>query len=147
MSKPAAKPAAKKLDAIAVETRKTVEEGVEKMTKGIENAATFGQDNVEAVVTSSKIATKAVESMGAEFAAYSKKAYEDGIAAAKELTACKSVTEFVERQTEFGKISIEGFVAEAAKLNDMYAAAAKEAFAPLNARFTAAAGIVNDSRV
>ncbi len=141
------KSATKKVEEIAVETPKTMEEGVEKMSKGIENAAAFGQENVEAVVTSSKIATKAAESMGAEITAYSKKAYEDSIAAAKELTACKSVTEFFEKQTEFGKISIEGFVAEATKLNEMYAAAAKEAFAPLNARFTAAVGIVKDYRV
>ncbi len=141
------KSATKKVEEIAVETQKTVEEGVEKMTKGIENAASFGQENVEAVVTSSKIATKAAESLSAEIAAYSKKAYEDSMAAAKELTTCKSVSEFVEKQTEFGKISIEGFVAEATKLNEMYAAAAKEAFAPLNARFTAAAGIVKDYRV
>ena len=141
------KSATKKVEEIAVETQKTMEEGVEKMSKGIENAATFGQDNVEAVVTSSKIATKAAESMGAEIAAYSKKAYEDSMAAAKELTACKSVAEFVEKQAEFGKISIEGFVAEATKLNEMYAAAAKEAFAPLNARFTATADIVKDYRV
>ena len=141
------KSATKKVEEIAVETQKTMEEGVEKMSKGIENAATFGQDSVEAVVTSSKIATKAAESMGAEIAAYSKKAYEDSMAAAKELTACKSAAEFVEKQTEFGKISIEGFIAEATKLNEMYAAAAKEAFAPLNARFTATADIVKDYRV
>ena len=141
------KSATKKVEEIAVETQKTMEEGVEKMTKGIENAASFGQENVEAVVTSSKIATKAAESLSAEIAAYSKKAYEDSMAAAKELTTCKSVSEFVEKQTEFGKISIEGFVAEATKLNEMYAAAAKEAFAPLNARFTAAVGIVKDYRV
>ena len=141
------KSATKKVEEIAVETQKTMEEGVEKMTKGIENAASFGQENVEAVVTSSKITTKAAESLSAEIAAYSKKAYEDSMAAAKELTTCKSVSEFVEKQTEFGKISIEGFVAEATKLNEMYAAAAKEAFAPLNARFTAAVGIVKDYRV
>ena len=69
------------------------------------------------------------------------------MAAAKELTACKSAAEFVEKQTEFGKISIEGFIAEATRLNEMYAAAAKEAFAPLNARFTATADIVKDYRV
>jgi phasin family protein len=141
------KSATKKVEEIAVETQKTMEESVVKMTKGIENAAAFGQDNVEAVVTSSKIATKAAESMGAEITAYSKKACQDSMAAAKQLTACKSVTEFVEQQAEFGRISIEGFVAEATKLNEMYAAAAKEAFAPLNARFTAAADIVKDYRV
>ncbi len=141
------KSATNKADAIAVETRKTMEQGVEKMTKGIENVAVFGQENVEAVVTSSKIATKAAESVSAEIAAYSKKAYQDGMAAAKELTTCKSIGELVEKQAEFGKISIEGFVAEATKLNEMYAAAAKEVFAPLNARFTAAAEIAKDYRV
>ncbi len=141
------KSATKKVEEIAVETQKTMEEGVEKMTKGIENAASFGQENVEAVVTSSKIAAKAAETMGAEITAYSKKSYEDSMAVAKELTACKSVTEFFEKQTEFGKISIEGFVAEATKLNEMYAAAAKEAFAPLNARFTAAVETAKDYRV
>jgi phasin family protein len=141
------KPVTNKVEEIAVETQKTMEEGVEKMTKGIENASSFGQENVEAVVTSSKIAAKAAENMGAEIAAYSKKAYEDSIAVAKELTTCKSVTEFFEKQTEFGKTSIEGFVAEATRLNEMYAAAAKETFAPLNARFTAAVETVKDYRV
>ncbi len=141
------KSATKKVEEIAVETPKTMEKGVEKMTKGIENAAGFGQENAEAIVVSSKIATKAAESMGAEIAAYSKKAYEDGMAAAKELTACKSVSEFFEKQTEFGEASIEGFIAEATKLNEMYAAAAKEAIAPLNTRFTVAVETTKDYRV
>ena len=128
------------------EAQKTMEVGVEKMTKGMETAATFGQDNMEAFVTSSKIAAKAAESVGAEIAAYSKKAYEDGLAAAKGMTACKSVSELFEKQTAYSTTSIEGFVAEATKLNEMYAAAAKEIFAPLNARVTAAVDSVKDFR-
>ena len=138
---------AKKIETITAEAQKTMEEGVQKMTQGLETATVFGQENVEAVVTSSKIAAKAAESLSAELAAYSKKTYEDGMAAAKELTTCKSVSEFFEKQTAFGKSSIEGFVAEATKLNEMYAAAAKEAFAPLSARFTAAVETVKDYRV
>lgn len=138
---------AKKIETITAEAQKTMEEGVQKMTQGLETATVFGQENVEAVVTSSKIAAKAAETMGAEIAAYSKKAYEDSMAAAKELTTCKSVSEFFEKQTAYGKSSIEGFVAEATKLNEMYAAAAKEAFAPLSARFTAAVETVKDYRV
>jgi len=141
-----AKTAAKKVETLTADAQKAVEEGVQTMTKGFENAASFGQDNVEAVVASSKIAAKAAESMGAELAAYSKKAYEDSLAAAKELTGCRSVTEFVEKQTSFTKSSIEAFVEEAAKLNEMYAAAAKEAMAPLNARFTAAADVLKEYR-
>jgi phasin family protein len=140
------KSTAKKVEETTIEAQKTMEAGIEKMTNGIESATTFGQENVEAIVTSSKITTKAAETVGAEIAAYSKKSYEDSMAAAKELTNCKSVSEFFEMQTAFGKASIEGFVAEATKLNDMYAAAAKEAFAPLNDRFTVASDTVKDFR-
>ena len=136
----------KKTEQVTVEAQKTIEEGVETMTKGIETATSFGQENVEAVVMSSKIAANAAETMGAELAAYSKKAYEDSLAVAQELTSCKSVSDFFEKQTAFSKTSIEGFVAEATKLNEMYAAAAKEAFAPLNARFTAAIDTAKDYR-
>ena len=143
--------AKKKVEDMAAEVQtqaqKTVEEGVEKMTKGFETATAFGQENVEAVVASSKIAAKAAETMGAEIAAYSKKAYEDGLAVAKEMTAVKSVTELFEMQTAFGKTSVEGFVAEATKLNEMYAAAAKDIFEPINARVTAAVDSVKDYRI
>ena len=64
------------------------------------------------------------------------------MAAAKELSACRTVSEFVEKQAAFGKASFENFVAEATRLNEMYVAAAKDACAPLNARLTAAADIV-----
>jgi len=137
---------AKSTPSITGDAKKTLEEGVEKMTKGFENATTFGQDNIEAVVTSSKIAAKAAEGVNAEIVAFSKKTYEDGMAAAKELSTCKSVSEFVEKQAEFSRATVEGFIAEATKLNEMYAAAAKEALAPLNARFTAAVEMVREYR-
>jgi phasin family protein len=132
---------------MTAEARKTMEEGVEKIAKSFETAAAFNQDNFEAFVTSSKIAAKAAESVSGEIIAYSKKSYEEGMAAAKELSACTTMGEFFEKQSEFGKLSMEGFVAEASRLNDMYAAAAKEAFAPLTARFNKAVEIARDFRV
>ena len=43
MRKPATKPATKKVENITVDAQKTVEEGVQKMTKGIENVTAFSQ--------------------------------------------------------------------------------------------------------
>ena len=136
----------KKVEEFTAETKKAMEEGVEKMSKGFEDAGKFGQDNVEAMVASTQVMAKAAEEMNAEIAAYSKKSYEDGIAAAKEIGSVKSVSDFFEMQTSMAKTSFEGFVAEATKLNEMYAAAAKQAFEPLNARFTAAADAVKTYR-
>ena len=140
------KAATKQVDEFTAETKKAMEEGVEKMSQGFEDASKFGQDNVEAVVASSKVIAKAAEEMNAEIVAYSKKNYEDSMAAVKDMGSVKSVSDFFEMQTSMAKTSFEGFVAEATKLNEMYAAAAKDAFAPLNARFTAAADMVKTYR-
>lgn len=121
-------------------------EGTAKLREGIETAAAFNQANVEALVASSAIAAKAFENMTSELAAYTKKSYEDGMAAAKALGSCRDVSELVEKQAEFQRSSIESFVNEATKLNELYAAAAKDAFEPIGQRFTAGVDIVKDNR-
>lgn len=140
------KAASQAAETISAETRKTMEQGIEKARNGVEAATTFGQGNIEAVVTSSKIAAKALENVTSEMTAYSKKSLEDNLAAAKELSACRSVTELMEKQAEFSRASLESFVAEAGKLNEMYAAAAQEALAPLGKRVTAAVEMVKGYR-
>lgn len=141
-----AKTAKTQVEQIADEAQKTMNENVEKMTRGMEEAAQFGQENVDAVVASSKIAAKAAENLGAEIMAYTKKSYEDGLAAAKDLTTSKSVSELIEKQTAYTKTFAEGWIAEATKMNEMATAAFKEATQPLNARFTAAVDVVKTVR-
>ncbi|MEM8760406.1 MAG: phasin family protein, partial [Pseudomonadota bacterium] len=63
--------------------------------------------------------------------------YEDGLAAAKEITGAKSVTEFFEKQTAFTKASMDTMVNGANKLADLMAAATKDATAPITARVNA----------
>jgi len=112
----------------------------------MEDLSVFGQHNADALVKSSSIAVKAVQDINAEIVSLSKKPMEEGIAAAKELTAIKSLPELVEKQTEFAKTSFEGFVAQATRFNEMYMAAAKEVFAPLNDRAAVAANMVKSYR-
>ena len=128
------------------EAKRSMEEGVERMSKGFEDVTQFSQDNVEAMVASGKVVARAAEDMNAEMMAYSKKAYEDAMAASKEMASARSATEFFEKNTTFAKASFEGFVAQATRMNEMYSVAARQAFAPLNARFTAAAETVKTYR-
>lgn len=132
------KDARNEAEAAAAEVQKTMTEGVEKLTRSVEDAAQFGQENLDAVVASSRIAAKAHETVGAEVAAFTKKSYEDSLAAAKDLSASRSVSELMEKQTAYGKSAFEAYVSQATKINDIYVAAAKEAFQPLTERFTAA---------
>lgn len=138
--------ATKTVEEFTAEAQKSMENGVEKITKSMEDAATFNRDTMDAMVASSKRAAKAAEDMNAEIAAYTKRAYEDSLAAAKEMTASKSVTELFEKQTAFARTAMEAYIAEATKLNEMFAAAAKECFEPINARFTAATDMLKDVR-
>jgi phasin family protein len=133
------------VEKMTADAQKTMEEGVEKMSKGMEDMAEFNRQNMEAVVASSKRVAKAAEEINAELAAYAKKSYEDGMAAMKEMSAAKSMTELFEKQQEFARASLEAFIAESSKLNDMTTDAAKECFEPFSERMTAAGDIVKSA--
>jgi phasin family protein len=136
------KAATASVEEFAADAQKNLTEGMEKMTKGVEELTAFNQDNVDAVVKSSEIAAKAAEGIGAEVSAYSKKSFEDGVAAAQDLASAKNVTELLEKQTAFAQAAFEGFMAQATKMNEIYVAAAKDISAPLSARATAATSVV-----
>ena len=127
-----------KVESFVADTQKTVTEQFEKLSKGFEGLTTFGQENVDAIVKSSEIAAKAAEGIGTEISAYSKKAFEDGVAAAQDFAAAKTVTELFEKQTSFAQAAFEGFVSQATKMNEIYVAAAKDITAPIGARVSAA---------
>ncbi len=127
-----------KVETFVADTQKTVTEQVEKLTKGLEGLTTFSQENVDAFVKSSEIAAKAAEGIGTEISAYSKKAFEDGVAAAQDFASAKTLTELFEKQTSYAQSAFEGFVSQTTKMNEIYVAAAKDISAPIGARVTAA---------
>jgi phasin family protein len=127
-----------KVESFVADTQKTVTEQFEKLSKGFEEMTAFGQENIDAVVKSGEIAAKAAEGIGNEISAYSKKAFEDGVAAAQDLAAAKTMTELFEKQSAFAQSAFEGFVSQATKMNEIYVAAAKDITAPLGARVNAA---------
>jgi len=127
-----------KVETFVADTQKTLTEQFEKLSKSFEGLTTFGQDNVDALVKSSEIAAKAAEGIGSEISAYSKKAFEDGVAAAQDLASAKTMTELFEKQTTYAQTAFEGFVSQATKMNEIYVAAAKDISAPIGARVSAA---------
>jgi phasin family protein len=127
-----------KVETFVADTQKTVTEQFEKLSKGFEGLTTFGQENVDALVKSSEIAAKAAEGIGTEIGAYSKKSFEDGVAAAQDFASAKTLTELFEKQTSYAQSAFEGFVSQATKMNEIYVAAAKDITAPLGARVSKA---------
>ncbi len=138
MTNKTVKDATATVENFAADAQKAFTEQFGKVTKGFEEASVFGQQNVDALVKSSEIAAKAVEGFGSEVTAFTKKSFDDSVAAAKDLAGAKTVTELFEKQSTFAQAAFEGFVAQATKLNEIYAAAAKDIVAPVTARFNAA---------
>jgi len=106
--------------------------------KGIEDVTAFGQLNVDALTKSSELATKAAEGINEEITSYSKKSFEDGVAAVQDLASAKTPTELFEKQSAFAQAAFEGFVAQATKMNELFTVTAKEVTAPIGERFEAA---------
>ena len=104
--------------------------------KHITDATAFGQQNVDAFVKSSEVAAKVAEGLGEEITAFSKKSFEDTVAAAQDMATSKTATELFEKQTAFATSAFEGFVAQATKINEIFTSAAKDVSAPINARAT-----------
>ncbi len=127
-----------KVETMVADTQKTVSEQIEKFTKGFEGLTAFGQENVDALVKSSEIAAKAAEGIGTEISTFSKKFFEDGVAAAQELASAKTITELFEKQTAYAQTAFEGLLQQTTKMNEIYSAAAKDISAPIGARVTAA---------
>lgn len=142
-----AKTAAAKVESLAADAQKAANDQFQKFSQSFEDAAVFGQANVDALVKSGNIAAKAAEELNGEFMSYSKRAMEEGVAAAKDFSAVKTVPEFVEKQAAFAKSSIDGFMKQTAKFNEMFMAAAKDISEPMNARATAAADLVKSYRM
>ena len=130
-----------KVETFVADTQKNLTEQFEqfeKFSKGFEGLTAFTQENVDALVKSSEIAAKAAEGIGTEVSAFSKKSFEDGVAASQDFASAKTLTELFEKQTSFAQASFEGFVSQATKMNEIYVAAAKDISAPLSARVTKA---------
>lgn len=132
------KEATAKVETFVADTQKTMTEQFEKFSKGFEGLSSFGQENVDAIVKSSEIAAKAAEGIGSEISAFSKKAFEDGVAAAQDFASAKTVTELFEKQTAFAQSAFEGWVHQATKMNEIYVAAAKDITAPIGERVSKA---------
>ena len=113
-------------------------DSVEKSLGALNEVNALSKGNIEAVVESLTAATKGAETVGAQAMAFSKKNWEEAVAATKTLSSAKSVQEVVELQSKYAKASMEAYVADMNALTQTLSASFKDTFKPINARMTAA---------
>jgi phasin family protein len=109
------------------------------MVKNFEDMQKLGKDNMDATLTSLGVLSKGFQTIAVEMADYTKKAFEDGTAAAEKLFGAKSLDKAVEVQSDYVKAAYEHFVTQATKFGELYAGLAQEAYKPFEANMTKAA--------
>lgn len=121
------------VEQIGAEATKTMERAGQSM----ESMADFGQQNLSAMVESSRLATKAMEGMSAEIVAFSKRTIQESVAATKDMSSAKSMQELVEKQSAFARQTFESMMGEMSKLSEMMTSATRECAQPLTDRMHA----------
>jgi phasin family protein len=125
------------VDRAAAAGQQAFRDSVEKSVGALDEVNAASKRNLEAVVESVTAATRGAEALGAQALAYSKKSWEDGVAAAQSLGTAKSVQEAVEIQTNWAKSALETYLAEVNRWSDTVSASVKDSMKPLNERVTA----------
>jgi phasin family protein len=90
----------------------------------------FGKEGMDMAMTAFNAWAKNAQAIATEVADYSKKSFEDSTAAFQKLIGAKSLEKAVEVQTEYLRSSCEELVAETAKIGELYADLAREAYKP-----------------
>ena len=102
-------------------------------TQTLEDAGKFGKEYFDNSLKSFAAFSKGAQAIAVEATDYTKKSVETGSAALEKLLAAKSLEKAIEIQTDYAKTAYEGFVAQATKMNELYADLAKEIYKPFEA--------------
>ncbi|WAC61174.1 phasin family protein [Brevundimonas sp. SL130] len=115
---------------------KALREGIDKSVASLSEINAHGKKNLDAMVESATVAQKGAEALSQQALGFAKNAWEDGVAASKELSTARSVQEFFELQTTWAKKSMERYMAELTKTNEILTSTVKDSLKPINERVT-----------
>jgi len=124
----------------------TFKTGFEKAVKGYDQFVGYGKETVEAYTKAANVAAKGAETLHNEIFAWQKQSMEDALAQTKALMATKSVHEAFELQSDFAKTQFDGYVSQMTKLGEIFVAATKDSFAPIQGRVQAWVDTVQNVR-
>ena len=97
---------ADRLQAVFGDVNERARTQIERNTRIAEEMTELGKGNVEAMVASTKVVAKGLETVGQEVAEYSRKSFEDASAALKSFAEVKSATDFFRLQSDFARTPV-----------------------------------------
>ena len=131
--------AADQLKTVFGDVNERAKVAAERSAKIVEELTDFTRGNVEAMVASSKVAAKGVETLSQDAAEYSRKSFEEASTAFKSFAEVKSPTDFFKLQSDFARAAFDSAVAESARLSETVLKLAGEVAEPITSRYNVAA--------
>jgi len=131
--------AAERVQAAFGDANERAKAAVEKGARFVEEITDLTRGNVEALVASSKVAAKGVETLSQEAADFGRRSFEEASATLKSFAEVKSPTDFFRLQSEFARAQFDAFVAESSKVSEQVIKLAGEVAEPLTSRYSVAA--------
>ena len=101
----------------------------------------FGEEGMDMAMASFGAWSKNAQAIATELADYSRKSFEGSAAALEKLMAAKTVDKAMEVQNEYLKSAYQDFVTQSAKLSELYAELAKDAYKPFEGILNQAASM------
>jgi phasin family protein len=123
---------------ITADAQESLGNNLEKFSQRLQGLSSFNQQNLEAFARSSEIAAKALERIGSEVAAYTKRSYEDRLAAVQDISSAKTMAELIEKQASFAQHAFGSWAQQAVRVSGICTSAARDIATPLGQRVSAA---------
>ena len=99
----------------------------------IEDMQNVSKEQLEHAATAAASLTRGFQAIATEATDYAKRSLEQTSAYIKKLMGVKSLENALEIQSDFAKSQLEGFVAQANKMSELYKELAQEAVKPITA--------------
>ena len=99
-----------------------------------------GKEQLEHAAATAASMTRGFQAIATEATDYSKRSMEHTSSFIEKLMGAKSLETAIQIQSEFAKAQLEGFVAQATKMSELYKDIAKEAIKPVETAMVQAKG-------
>ncbi len=100
------------------------------MTQTFEEAGKFGREFLDSQMKSFSSLSRTAQTITSEATDYTRRSVESGSSMLEKLFGAKSLDTAVEIQAAYARQAYEGFVSQAARMSNLYADMAKEAYKP-----------------
>ena len=100
-----------------------------------QNAQAANQAAMDMTLNALGVWSKGAQAIATEVVDYAKKSAESSAQAWEKLAGAKSLESVFEVQSQYARSAYEDFIAETAKLGELYVTFAREAYAPLRTAF------------